>query len=414
MKDLDKPGTETQQGSVLVMALIVLAALSIMIISFSTDVDLDLQISRNLQLQNQAFNNAETGLALSLEALRHSMVCSYLDGAAQAAASQLKLEPDYELQINPDLGSLYEQGGSIQVLQQGSLAARVDIQPRNHAQADRKWFTLSAIGKQQGSESVINLQVEQEDTTLNLQSPLSLFHQDPELVLKGNSFVSGKNHQVPDDFSQSTGFEANFAQGQEKGEKLPLYAEEHMEEQDIDTRGAPEKLEDFDYQSLLDSIGSSAMDNQDWLKQAQYFESIANELLQGPEGEMVQDASQELDNLGTRKSPEITVVQDLDLSSVNGAGILILKDGARITGNVHYEGLVISSIESQEFELFSGGTNTIFGGLVVLQTDPDLEFDQPVELAGTPSILYSQQGLRSAMAAYAKNAPLERISWRSK
>ncbi|WP_028574215.1 pilus assembly PilX family protein [Desulfonatronovibrio hydrogenovorans] len=62
-----------QHGAALVMALLIMLVLSIIIIGFSTDVDLDLKISRNLQLKNQAFNWAETGLEVSEELVAYSM-----------------------------------------------------------------------------------------------------------------------------------------------------------------------------------------------------------------------------------------------------------------------------------------------------------------------------------------------------
>lgn len=62
-----------QHGSVLVMSLIIMMVLSIVIIGFATDVDLDIKISRNLQLKNQAFNWAETGIDLTEELVAYSV-----------------------------------------------------------------------------------------------------------------------------------------------------------------------------------------------------------------------------------------------------------------------------------------------------------------------------------------------------
>jgi len=46
--------------------------MSIVVMGMATDSDLDLKISRNLQLKNEAFNNAETGIDLAIESIRHS------------------------------------------------------------------------------------------------------------------------------------------------------------------------------------------------------------------------------------------------------------------------------------------------------------------------------------------------------
>ncbi len=62
-----------EHGIVLVMALLILLAISIMSIGFSRDVKMDVYISRNLQLQNQALNWAETGVDLVEEMIGHSV-----------------------------------------------------------------------------------------------------------------------------------------------------------------------------------------------------------------------------------------------------------------------------------------------------------------------------------------------------
>ena len=121
------------------------------------------------------------------------------------------------------------------------------------------------------------------------------------------------------------------------------------------------------------------------------------------------------ENLGTREEPEITVVQEGEINSVNGAGILVLKDGARIAGDTHFEGLVIFDSVSEE-QLFSGGNNTLYGSMIVRgEGDEDIELgdEEDVELAGTPSILFSREGLLSALRAMNIEL-LSHVSWNIK
>ena len=64
--------SSSQKGAALIMALIMALVLSIIVIGYSTDVDLDIYISRNLQLKNQAFNWAETGVDVAEELVAYS------------------------------------------------------------------------------------------------------------------------------------------------------------------------------------------------------------------------------------------------------------------------------------------------------------------------------------------------------
>lgn len=106
----------SEQGVALIMAMLVLTVMSIVIMGMATDADLDLKISRNLKLKNQAFNNAETGIALAAEVVRQSAMLNWV--AEDSDASDLNLPNGYRLEIiKPDtgLGSLYNEKGIIDV-----------------------------------------------------------------------------------------------------------------------------------------------------------------------------------------------------------------------------------------------------------------------------------------------------------
>ncbi|EFI36225.1 General secretion pathway protein K [Desulfonatronospira thiodismutans ASO3-1] len=105
-----------QKGSALIMALLILLVMSIVVMGMATDSDLDLKISRNLQLKNEAFNNAETGIALATEALRHTVsTCWEGDGADEVPEDFFDFSPKYRLTANSSFGDICDlsQGDSV-------------------------------------------------------------------------------------------------------------------------------------------------------------------------------------------------------------------------------------------------------------------------------------------------------------
>ena len=62
-----------EQGSVLVLALMILAVLSVAIASLSVDVSLDLNITRNVRLKSDAFNWGESGMLVTEELVTRAM-----------------------------------------------------------------------------------------------------------------------------------------------------------------------------------------------------------------------------------------------------------------------------------------------------------------------------------------------------
>ena len=79
--------------------------------------------------------------------------------------------------------------------------------------------------------------------------------------------------------------------------------------------------------------------------------------------------------------------------TVDGAGILILKDEVEFEGSFHFEGLIIvlnSEGEDSEFDIGDGGTSRLFGSVVVVGDESE------VELEGNARILYSSAALSNA------------------
>ncbi len=104
-----------QQGSALILAMLVMLVMSIVIMGMATDSDLDLKISRNLEMQKEAFNNAETGIALASEVLRESGMINWTENNDDDSTSSVYLSDYYRLEINSDLENIYNDGGEIEV-----------------------------------------------------------------------------------------------------------------------------------------------------------------------------------------------------------------------------------------------------------------------------------------------------------
>lgn len=104
---LIKKEQASEQGGALIMAMLVLMVMSIVIMGMATDADLDLKISRNLKLKNQAFNNAETGIALCTEALRYTLsTCRKGDGANDVPEDNFRLSPRYRIETDSSFGDI--------------------------------------------------------------------------------------------------------------------------------------------------------------------------------------------------------------------------------------------------------------------------------------------------------------------
>ncbi len=394
--------SRNQQGSALVLALLVMLVMSIVIMGMATDSDLDLKISRNLELKNQAFNNAETGVHITSGVLRHVIVNRYWE--EENSTGNITIG-DYELKIQDgggDIENIYEQDETLELEHDGKKIAEIKVNSRAYSNEDRRWFSLVSKGfNVDNAESQISVVMEELDVSMNLNSPLSLLNPDPKLTLKGNSYISNKNHNVPDDF-YCNGADCTDVSDSVEGESE--FAVSSNQEITLEEIGQDDNGIDGD-------IGHSSIEIEDdyWSDQVDHYESIAEA------NDRVYE--EEPDSLGTREEPMVTVLEGVDISSSNGAGILILKGGARITGNAHFEGLVICIVgEDEDSALFSGGTNTLFGGMVVLGDTSEVELEEEgdeVELAGNPSIKYSTQALTSAMGALDDNAPMRQMSWRA-
>jgi len=394
-----------EQGAALIMALLLMLVASIIVAGLAIDSDLDLRIARNLQLKNQALNNAETGIALASKILRRAVMDRFKNELAAEEPGMISVG-HYQLQLYKNLQDIYTQGGKAEVFREGVKLASVNIVSRKHPDRDARSFELDAVGREKTAEQKVVVVMKEKDSSMQLKSPFCLFNGSPGLTFRDSSFVSGRNYSVPEDFmcaGAGCSPQDYYSSG---GAKSPIYFHEHVEKENIVLEDDSAVIDGYSYDRLVELIGRSTLDGADWEKKSEFYAYLADNEYPG-------DIP---GTLGTREQPEINVIKGTDVEDVNGSGILILKNGARITGNMHFEGLLMVKADAgQDFVLFSGGNNTIYGAVVVLGEEVPviLEGSPHVELSSTPSIVFSREGLIAAMIAINKDAPLERLAWRT-
>jgi len=398
------PCRKGQSGSALIMALLVLLVMSIVVMGMATDSDLDVKISRNLQLKNEAFNNAETGIDVAVSALRHLVVNKY----SEAANNYKEVHyGSYVLTTPSGLDNIYHYGGNLTLKSDGEDVAHITVTSQEYNDEDRKWFNLFSTGFSMGNATeTVSLVIKEIDTSMDINSPLSLLNDDPNLTLRGNTWVSHRNHEVPEDFYCQGSDCSNVSTFDDGWSEYAVFSVENL---DLQVSGQLDNQVDGGMDNIVE--GPTEFDQEYWLNRADYFKSIAEQNERIFVGEDPED-------LGTRDNPMVTVLDGVNINNANGAGVLILRNGARITGNAHFEGLVICLLgQDEDAALFSGGTNTVFGGMIVLGDASDVELEdessEDVEFAGNPYVKYSRQALLSAMMAVNNNAPLEKLSWKS-
>ena len=400
------PCRKDQSGSALILALLVRLVMSIVVMGMATDSDLDLKISRNLQLKNEAFNNAETGIDVAVSALRHLVVNKYSEIDSNYEAVYFD---NYIVTISNGLDSIYYYGGDLTVSSNGKEIASVIIDSYEYKDEDRRWFSLYSTGYNSDKTiENISLSIKEIDTSMDINSPLSLLNKDPSLTLRGNTWISHMNHSVPEDFYCTGSDCSNVSDSIDRKADYSIFS---LEELDLNVN-QPDKQIDGGEDSIKDDPDYPIeFDQEYWLNRADYFKSIAEKNNRVFVNESPND-------LGTRKNPKVTVLDGVNINNGHGSGVLILRGGARITGNAHFEGLVICLLgQDEDAALFSGGTNTVFGGMIVLGDASEVELEdessENVEFAGNPYVKYSRQALLSATLAVNNNAPLEKLSWQS-
>jgi hypothetical protein len=341
---------KAQNGSVLVVALVLLTILTILATSTMSLASLEEKMAKNHNDGVVAFNEAENGLSTAYaEALTN--FTAMVDGYTAAGNSSNWTNFEYEVVATMDEAGMGNGLRGMVVRSTGTTTT--------------------------GARRIVNAIYARGNIPVNIDSALSL-HPAGSVTLKGNSTISGLNHDVPTDFDCNGSGCNGSLNGADDG--IGIYSDTDVGD--------------------LTEIGSTTLEgspptqNGGGLYDQDYWIEWATNMIPFASVHNGADADGN-PSWGTRDNPVVHVIDQNMLinSNLDGAGILIItgdNTGVTINGNFHFEGLIVATSPTA-VDLSVGGTARIFGSVVA--ASPSVEID--VGASGTPGILFSLEALGS-------------------
>ncbi|MDZ7760301.1 MAG: PilX N-terminal domain-containing pilus assembly protein [Desulfovermiculus sp.] len=348
----------TENGSTLVVTILVLVILSILGTAALTLTNTEFLIARNMKLKTKSFYLAEAGVEKACSVIRD--VNGTLDDGSYVAYVS---EP-YKVQNATNSSLLW----------------------------DVYEFTVNSTGYCQSSESNIQIKAFMKRLPINSDAAMGIYTQGAnataETTTQGNPLIDGDDYGLPDNFHCS---------GSDCDVSLPLVNGTgtdglYMDQGSVEIKGSAEITPD-------PKFGNGTYSNAYWKSMAEKLVPVADNV--------IDDTLSEDVTLGTRDEPQVTVLGDNTKLSgtVNGAGILIVHGNAQVTGNFHFEGqVIILGNEDEDIKLFTAGTPYIYGSVAVAGSPNAI-----VDVKGNAQIKYSQLALKNAGKA---NKSIERAYWR--
>ncbi len=345
-----------QKGAVLIMSLVMLSIITILATHAMTTSNMEVKMAHAYQEGFTAFAEAENGLGMAgwelstdFDTVLADYVAngdSYVDGSDDTAHSWFEYEMTYfdEAAVGTGL--------------EGFLVRSEGFTSTNAYRVVHQFYFRGFAAA-------------------NVNAALSL-HPAGSVLLKGNSTISGFDHDVPADFDcQGAGCAGSDGPGTDV---TGIYSETNVG--DLTTIGSP-TMEG----APATATGGGAYDQAYWLEYAANLATQAT-VHNGADG----DGNV---SWGTRADPVIHVIDQnmMITGDLDGAGILILTgDGTNVTvnGNFHFEGLIVAA-SPNAIDFTVGGTARIFGA--VIAASPSVSID--VGASGTPGILFSEAALNN-------------------
>lgn len=352
--DFGKRQLNNERGVVLVTALMVMALLTVMGISAMNTSDTELKISGNQRVASQSFYLAEAGIQQAVGVFKK-------DGIATLKNTNL---------TNKALG-----GGtySVTVLDQST------------GSEDR--FTLTSTGTSAGVAKTIEAVFSRAKIVIPpSDGAFGIYGKKPVLNLpKKKEPIDGRDWDIPTNFNCSGAGCSGTATG---GTQKPgLYvSDETFTDPGAGLVGDPK----------FKSGGGITAD--EWTNLAAALIPSANK-------------NPTSGNLGTRDNPTVTYI-DKEATfngSADGAGILIIASSGdlKVSGNFHYEGIVIV-LDGGNLNTFSG-TGDLFGAVVMVGDNINTEFK------GNGMAKYSSKAIDNVKKKINPGggaAPINRVAWR--
>jgi hypothetical protein len=364
-----------ENGSTLVVTVLVLVILSILGTAALTMTNTELLIARNMKLNAKAFYNGETGISIATEQIRASI---YDEGTSYPLTID-----NYEIDVNAtsDSGYLDQDGGKVIIYNNETdkhLICEVDVKVDNDSYY--KKYALISDGYYKDAAKSIKVEIEDLSNLIgDVPGAISIFNPESSLNLSGNMYVSSEVNDI-----------------------VPIYLDDTNS--DYDKEGSaeiePQPPED-DYPK-----GYSEQTNEYWTELAIQLEKVAHE-----DNIYLKDGDDKVEFSG---DPEIIVVEgSRNITGGTGAGILITKGQVKITGNFWFTGLIISIVEPGEdgeaqvdFEVDTTGTPTINGAYLFAGESSNITIN------GNPEIIYDADALEDNANIAAKRAVLIKNYWK--
>lgn len=347
-----------ERGVVLVTALMVMALLTVVGMAALNTSDTELQISGNQRVSTQAFYLAEAGI-------QHAVGIYEKNGLTILKAAQ-----------NTDLSN--------KALGGGSYTVTVTDQTNGSLTADK--FLLVSVGTSAGVTKTIEATFSKNKMVIpSPDGAFGVYGKKPVLNLPNNKKpIDGRDWDVPTNFNCS----GNACDGTVTGNapKPGLYVSDPTFV--APTQGVEGAVK----------IGGGVPD-QDWKALASALIPYANK----------NPAS---NNLGTRTNPTITYIDNASKfnGSADGAGVLIIASTGdlKISGNFHYEGIVIV-LDGGGLDSFTG-TADLFGTVLMVGDNVNTEFK------GGGMAKYSSKAIKNVekliQGTGQNNNKVKRVAWR--
>lgn len=345
--------SKNENGMILVLILTFLAILSLLGATAVIVTSTDIKIGGNYILSQKAFYDADAGVNYTLSKIKDETF-TLPDSIGASETPNYTVPTNFSFSISPIL------------------------------MVDKNIYTFSSTGGASGDkEASIKLIFSKISIPTDVDSSIGIYGSDPEVEIKGNAIIDGRNHDVPANFICSgSGCNGSLSGGNE----VPgIYTTNTADLDGVKTSGENQNV----FGTPEVQIGGGNHTGQSW-------QDLANDLI--PMADLTFDKDGTISGsqtLGTRDMPKITVIDGKAKSSgtVHGAGILIVKDEVKFEGNFHFEGLIIilnnSGADSDAELCFKkAGRKNLFGAIIVAGNS-----DSEIEIEGDTHISYSSEAL---------------------
>jgi hypothetical protein len=346
---------KNENGMILVLVLSFLAIISLLGATAIIVTTTDIKIGGNYKASVQAFYDADAGVNYALSNIKNEMF-ALPDKIGASKGPKYTVPTDFSFSLS------------------------------KISMVDKNIYSFISTGGASGNkESTIKVIFSKISIPIDVDSPMGIYGSDPEIEIKGNAKIDGRNHNVPANFNCS----GSGCNGSLKGgnETPGIYTTNAADFDGVETEGKKQNV-----------FGDPPVKVKGGNYTGQSWQDLANALI--PMADITFNKGDEItgkQELGTRDSPKITVIDGKAKLSgeINGSGILIVTDAVEVKGNLHFEGLIIIKNDDGadpevELDIKKGGKTRLFGTIVVAGNS-----DSEIEIGGDTQILYSSQALKN-------------------